>query len=219
MKKIIALFSLFPIILVLTFSTGCKQNSVQTSDVDSTHFPPNTRKPNIYIYPTTTCSLSVKIEFPVGGTITKSEPEYKDGWNIKVEPSGKINDKYDYLFYECRNPDLYQYNSGWVVSRDTLFEFFSNNLSAAGFNANEINDFTEYWISRLVEYPYYIIYPQLTNDIEKVIRLKFSIAPDNILRLFYAVKGTNNPDADLEMPVITKFKREGFVVAEWGVVI
>ena len=221
MKKLIVFILLCTTAILLIISTGCKQSSMEPADsgLDSLNFPPHAKKPNIYIYPTATCSMSVKLEFPLGGTIIKSEPDYGTGWNIKVDPSGKINDEYDYLFYESVNPDRYQYTSGWVVCRDSLLTFFTNNLLEAGFTQRETNDFTEYWVPRLIDDPYYIIYPQSSENINKVIRLEFSIQPDNVLRYFYVIKGTNSNNINLNVPVIPKFERSGFIVAEWGVVM
>ena len=176
-------------------------------------------KPNIYLYPQTTRSLSVALEFPMGGSVLQSIPLYSDGWNVSVEPSGKIDQKYDYLFYESKNPDTFQYTSGWIVSRDTLTSFFSNNLLLAGFSQREKSDFIEYWIPRLVGYPYYIIYPQFADEIGKVIRLKISEQPDNMLRLFYVIQGTNDSEKMLPVPSIPQFERNGFVVTEWGVIL
>ena len=223
MKRILFIILFYFSILLLILLTGCKEHSTEPSNSndslnsDTTHYPPYTRKPNIYIYPPSKCSLSVKLEFPLGGTIIKSIPQYDEGWEISVEPSGKINNKYDYLYYECVNPDAYQHTFGWVVNRDSLSTFFSNNLLDAGFNVNEKNDFINYWIPRLTEHQYFIIYPQFSDDIDKVIRLKFSITPDKILRLFYSIKGTDSPNVNLKIPIIPKFERTGFVVAEWGV--
>jgi len=176
-------------------------------------------KPNIYLYPQTTRNLSVALEFPLGGSVLQSIPLYSGGWNVSVEPSGKIDRQYDYLFYESKNPDTFQYTSGWIVSRDTLTSFFSNNLLLAGFSQREKSDFIEYWIPRLAEYPYYIIYPQFADEIGKVIRLKISEQPDNILRLFYVIQGTNNSGKILPAPPIPQFARNGFVVTEWGVIL
>jgi hypothetical protein len=176
-------------------------------------------KPNIYLYPQTTRNLSVALEFPLGGSVLQSIPLYSGGWNVSVEPSGKIDQKYDYLFYESKNPDTFQYTSGWIVSRDTLTSFFSNNLLLAGFSQREKSDFIEYWIPRLVEYPYYIIYPQFADEIGKVIRLKISESPDNMLRLFYVIQGTNDFGKMLPAASIPQFTRYGFVVAEWGVIL
>ena len=224
MKKIITIILSQFIVILLILPTGCKSNSTEPSysdelPADTTNYPPHTRKPNIYIYPVKTCSLSVKIEFPLGGTIIKSIPYYENGWNVSVTPSGRINNEYDYLFYESINPDKYQYSKGWIISKDSLSIFFSNNLLEAGFNNDEKNDFIEYWISKLIKYPYYIIYPELLEDIDKVIQLKFSVQPDKVLRLFYVIKGTEDPNIKLDTPIIPKFERSGFVITEWGVVM
>ncbi len=221
MKKIITIVFLQFFMILLILPSGCKSNSTEPSysDADTTHYPPYTRKPNIYVYPVRTCSLSVKIEFPLGGTIIKSIPYYGNGWDISVTPSGRINNEYDYLFYESINPDKYQYSKGWIINRDSLSVFFSNSLIQAGFNSNEKNDFIEYWIPRLIEYPYYIIYPELSEDIDKVIQLKFSVKPDKVLRLFYVIKGTEDANLKLDAPILPKFERSGFVVTEWGVVM
>jgi hypothetical protein len=194
-----------------------RPQSIQLTIVDPSH--PVVRKPNIYLYPKITSNLSVTLDFPMGGAILHSIPLYSGGWNISVEPSGKIDQKYDYLFYESSNPDAYQYSSGWIVSRDTLTSFFSNNLLLAGFNPREKDDFIEYWIPKLREYQYYVIYPQFADEIEKVIRLKISKQPDNILRLFYVIQGTNIPGKTLSTPKIPRFERNGFIVAEWGVIL
>jgi hypothetical protein len=190
---------------------------IQITIIDTSHVI--VRKPNIYLYPQTTRSLSVTLEFPLGGSVLQSIPLYSGGWNVSVEPSGKIDRQYDYLFYESKNPDTFQYTSGWIVSRDTLTSFFSNNLLLTGFSQREKSDFIEYWIPRLVTYPYYIIYPQFADEIGKVIRLKISEQPDNMLRLFYVIQGTNDSGKMLPAPSVPQFARNGFVVTEWGVIL
>jgi hypothetical protein len=178
------------------------------------------RKPNIYLYPKISCTLSVSLEFPHGGSVIQSLPAYNSGWNIFVEPSGRIDRQYDYLFYEGENPDLFQYRSGWIAAQDTLTYFFTHTLIAAGFQENEKNDFIEYWIPRLTDSPYYIIYPQLLNDIEKVIRLNISPSPDKLLRMFFIIKGSNHPnEPTLTSPELPVFDRTGFVAVEWGVIL
>ena len=176
-------------------------------------------KPNIYLYPQTKRNLSVALEFPLGGSIVQSVPLYSHGWNVRVEPSGKIDRQYGYLFYESKIPDMYQYQSGWVVGKDTLASFFSNNLLLAGFNEREKDDFIEYWIPRLADYPYYVVYPQFADEIGKTIQLKISVQPDNMVRLFYVLQGRNDVGKMLPVPAIPPFKRMGFVVTEWGVVL
>lgn len=177
-------------------------------------------KPNIYIYPEETMELDVNIIFPHGGRITTSVPPYNtDGWHITVEPSGIIDGQYEYLFYESTQPDYGQYEVGWVVAREELEDFFRDNLAQTGFNEKEIADFVDYWVPRLLEYPYYAIYPQYNDELEEIIKLNFSARPDNLIRLIYSVRGLENNNLDIQEPVIPQFARNGFTVVEWGIIL
>ena len=63
------------------------------------------RKPNLYLYPEKKTKMTVSMEFPHGGKVIESIPAYPEKWDmIKVKPNGKIDKKYDYLFYECEIP-------------------------------------------------------------------------------------------------------------------
>ncbi|MDO9577048.1 MAG: hypothetical protein Q7J16_04115 [Candidatus Cloacimonadales bacterium] len=175
-------------------------------------------KPNIYIYPTETIALDVALSFPNNGNVITSIPEYGSGWeNLHIDPSGKINDANNYLFYESVQPDLYQYKHGWLVQREELEIFFIQNLTTTGFDGQEIIDFTDFWIPLLKDYPFYAIYPQYNDQLSEMTKLEFSIEPDNLLRLIYAIEGQQNDSLVLTEPKIPEFQREGFFVVEWGV--
>jgi hypothetical protein len=175
-------------------------------------------KPNIYLYPEEECRLSVSLGFPQGGDVVISDPPYPHAWqDITVTPDGRIDNTYDYLFYEASVPYLWQREKGWVISREDLSGFFSENLNAYGFSGREVDDFLEYWIPLLKSSPYYAIYPQHTSHIDDVITLNISKTPDSILRLFYVIEEV--PEAKtLPEPVIPEFDRIGFTVTEWGVI-
>ena len=179
------------------------------------------RKPNIYIYPTETTQIKINLNFPLGGKVITSIPEYGTGWDVTVDTNGLIDNKYNYLFYESNQPDVWQLNEGWIVKRFDLKDFFDENMSNSGFFGEEIQDFTDYWMPRLTDSECYAIYPQNSMIIESVIALGFSKEPDNLLRLFYVVKGVNTmPSSKLTEPIIDKlFDREGFFVVEWGVIL
>jgi hypothetical protein len=123
------------------------------------------------------------------------------------------------LFYESTQPDIWQRNYGWIIKTDELESFFRKNLTNYGFNEREINDFIDYWILRLDDYAFYSIYPQTRDIIDDVIQLDFSRQPENILRLFYVIKGHNQFQDKLTAPTIDNFRREGYSVAEWGVIL
>jgi hypothetical protein len=200
--------------------TGCSI-PIETTKADTTSYHdigPIIRKPNVYIYPPNELNLIVKIHFPNGGRVIKSIPEYKRGWNITVDSSGRINDSYRYLFYECTAPDLYQYETGWVIHKDSLTTFFRNHLKQTGFSGQEINDFIEYWIPILNASDYYAIYPQYKETLAPIVQLNFSIIPNHLLRLFYVIKQCTK-DVHLQPPSARPpFNRTGFYVVEWGVI-
>lgn len=177
-------------------------------------------KPNIYIYPEVETELEVKLNFPKGGNVIASIPAYGNGWQVNVKPGGRIDNKYNYLFYESEQPDVWQRTEGWCVAKSELKDFFERNLANWGFAGREITDFTDYWIPRLDEAAYYAIYPQHSDIIKEVIELQLSQEPDHILRLFYVIEKANTPLTTLEEPMIPcEFNRNGFLVTEWGVIL
>jgi len=174
-------------------------------------------KPNIYIYPQEDIDISLSLEFPQGGEVVQSTPAYNDGWFVHVESSGKIDHKYNYLFYEAAQPDVWQSAIGWCVAKESLAEFFHNNMQSYNFATNEMADFIDYWVPRLANYDFYIIYPQNDKIIKEVIKLNFSMQPENLNRLYYVITGKTEFKV-IEAPSITAFPRDGFTVVEWGVI-
>jgi hypothetical protein len=183
------------------------------------HYPPGVKKPNIYLYPETNQRISVKLEFPLGGTLIKSDPDYGLGWLVDVEPNGRIDGQYDYLFYEARVPDLYQYSSGWIVHKDTLSAFFVHTMTQTGFTTREITDFTDYWGPRLISDSLYEVYPQQEQQLNGLIRLQVSPAPQSQLRLFFLIRPAQVNEGCLTRPVLFKANRNGYHLAEWGVIM
>jgi hypothetical protein len=178
-------------------------------------------KPNIYLYPTTKTPVKVFLSFPEGGKIITSIPSYGNGWDIIADTDGVINGRYEYLFYESLQPDVWQNTEGWTILKSDLPGFFNADMKQRGFRDKEIEDFTDYWIPRLTDSEYYIIYPQDAGIIEKVIGLDFSVMPDNVLRFFYLIEKTGEPvnnKVTAPGPVV-KAGRTGFNVAEWGVIL
>jgi len=220
--KVLQFISIPLLIIVLLGTTisfqSCKPDDDAEPECDTCII---VYKPNIYIYPKEIIQLIVEIDFPLGGEILTSIPEYEFGWNVSVDTNGLINNNYNYLFYESKQPDIWQKHKGWIIPQTDLAVFFEDNLSEYGFQGAEIQDFNEYWIPRFNDFNYYAIYPQTSEKINEVISLNFSIPPDNIQRLFYLVEGRNNlPDLSLEEPIIdTGFKRESYFVTEWGVIL
>lgn len=222
MKKTIAWIIGFPGLLagliflsVLIPFQGCEPDGDNDCDTCLLVY-----KPNIYLYPAHNSQIEIKLSFPMGGKIINSIPAYENGWNVNVTSSGIINDKYDYLFYESAQPDVWQLAEGWIVGKSELKAFFAGNMLEYGFNERETKDFTDYWIPRLTDFDNYEIYPQESGIIERVIKLDIYPDSNNVLRLFYLIKGASSSDDKIKNPVRTShFNRSGFSVTEWGVVL
>ena len=225
MKKTILNLIIFHVIIAALFLSlsipfqSCKPDEPDENECDTCGAI--TRKPNIYLYPTERSQLSINLSFPIGGKIITSIPAYKNGWTVDVDTSGIINNHYEYLFYESKQPDVWQLNEGWIIKRAELETFFKDNMLKHGFYGREIKDFIAYWIPRLTDFEYYEIYPQESNIIEKVVRLEISKTPDNVLRLYYLIKGVNS-DSNNKINIPSEkfqFRRSGFYVTEWGVIL
>ena len=212
----------FLMILLLStiyFSCHKKSDSITgfTEDDTTNNGGPVIKKPNIYIYPTEKFSLDVQLKFPNGGKIIASAPEYLNSWHIQVEPTGLINDQYQFLFYEARIPEILQRKSGWIIKGKDLENFFQENLINLLFSKKEISDFLEYWIPRLRINKTYVIYPHYAKDLSEIVDIRFSVPPDNIIRVLYLIEEYQGNQI-VKLPQVPSHQREGFTVLEWGVV-
>lgn len=177
-------------------------------------------KPNIYLYPKETTEVSVLIDFPLGGHITTSIPEYETGWHVTVTPEGIIDDEYEFLFYESLEYNNRQQQYGWLKSDDELDEFFAENLADYGFVGREIIDFVEFWsvIYSSDDCINYALYPQRKEIMDQTVSFTITPQPDSFLRLNYMIfcndKGLRIPQTP---PAPIPFNRDGFAVTEWGV--
>lgn len=176
-------------------------------------------KPNIYIYPPIKSDIEVKITFPLGGEILKSIPNYDGKWKVNIEPSGIIDKKYSYLFYESSQANVWQKETGYCISKDSLKAFFESNMNEYKFNEKEIKDFTSYWLPKFKKSKFYIIYPQEKEIVDKAIKLEISNKPGQIQRLHYLIEEAQEFNEITKHVIRSKFERKGFYVCEWGVLL
>jgi hypothetical protein len=215
LKRITTILSLFAITIIF-FSCHKKTESITGFNVDTTGGL-IVRKPNIYIYPSDKIDLTITLNFPKGGKILESIPDYQNEWNVTVDPSGKINDQYNFLFYEAQIPPLLQKEYGWIISGKNLEQFFTQNLNSLLFSEKEISDFIEYWIPILDWDRSYVIYPHFNQELSEILDLKLSINPDNLIRVIYSIEKYQGSE-NIKTPEIPAYRREGFTVLEWGII-
>lgn len=180
--------------------------------------PPGACEPIIYLYPPATQKVSVSIK-PRGG-ITDSAPNYNDGWEVIVEPNGKIRDissqkVYPYLFWEGWSWIFPIWDKGFVVSQPDIHEFFLKILPELGLENKEANDFMSAWEPRLRDAPYYFITFYDKDFIDYFVPLVISPKPDTVIRILMDYKPLDNP-IDVQPIEIRTPQRYGFTIVEWG---
>lgn len=186
--------------------------------VDQINIAIYARKPAIYIYPAYDESFNVTLEFLNGTELTESVPEYGSGWDVFVETSGRIDDLYDYLFYEASVHVAPSLSEGWCISRDGLPGGLGQHLLEMGLNDTEVADFLEYWLEALMDYEYYFVYPLVDDSLDQFVHLHIDPEPDARLRVWLFFEGTENP-LTLTGPSVTGFQRGSTTVIEWGGVL
>ena len=178
------------------------------------------RKPAIYIYPEEDSQFQVQLIFKNGTKITKSIPEYNSGWDVLVEKSGRIDSKYDYLFYEAsiKMMPSRQVGTGWCIPQKNLKTKLNDLLLKIGLNEQETNEFLDYWLNRLKDYKYYKIFPVVNEQLDELVELKITPQPKTIFRILFFFQGCEN-FVKLSSPQIKNFVRKGTTVIEWGGVL
>jgi hypothetical protein len=178
-------------------------------------------KPVIYLYPEKTQQVSVKVA-PSGG-FTKTEPDYGDGWNVVADPMSRIKnladgETYPYLFWEGKSTALYQMSRfGFVADRENLGSLLDEKLAKLGLIPNEISDFKEYWLPKMLaeNKPYYFVTFVPQRKIDEMAPLEISPQPDTIIRVMMDYKALDEkmdaPGYEIKTP-----ERKGFTAVEWG---
>lgn len=173
-------------------------------------------KPVIYLYPKTTSNISVA----VGANITKSEPEYKNGWNVIAYPDGTLINKdakeYSSLFWEGTGHGTYPLiDSGFVVPQEQLEQTLWGHLKKLGLNTQESQDFMKFWMLKMPHTPYVRLTWLGTRQMNELAPLAITPKPDALIRLFLDFEGLEKP-IQIQPQALSAPVRTGFTVVEWG---
>ncbi|PIV50712.1 hypothetical protein COZ73_02890 [Candidatus Falkowbacteria bacterium CG_4_8_14_3_um_filter_36_11] len=178
-------------------------------------------KPVIYLYPKETIKIAVKVE-PKGG-LNYSTPNYKNGWFVQADSEGNIielssGENYPYLFWEGRGAIYEQPKNGFVVQRENVHDFLVEKLAKLGLNQKEINDFLEFWESKMKDSPFYFVTFLGNREMNQIAPLIIEPKPDTVIRILMDFTPLNSPIDVKEYEIITP-QRNGFTVVEWGGVL
>lgn len=173
-------------------------------------------KPVIYLYPQEKTDVSVTLDF--NGTLTLTDPEYRNGWTVTAYPDGTLisdGEKYPYLFWEGDNNFTVDTSEGFCVSGADTGTFLREKLAYLGLNDIETAEFLEFWLPHMERNPYNII-TFAGADYTDNAALTVSPAPDTVIRVFM-VFSPSEKYVDIPAQQLNGASgRNGFTVVEWG---
>lgn len=176
-------------------------------------------KPAVYLYPAVAGPHDVRLGLSDLIRLTASIPEYGQGWHVFAEPSGRLDGRWDYLFYEVAMRGTPVLAEGWCLAHADLAAGLARIVRQLGLSDGETADFLDYWLTRLPRRPFHLVRPLLggdrSADLDALVTLEVTPRPDAVLRFWLFFEGADDP-ADLTAPRITPFVRRGSVAVEWG---
>jgi len=171
-------------------------------------------KPNIYLYPESPQEVVVTFRYPQ--LLTTVIPDYVNYWKVMAEPSGLIDQSYDFLFYEAYVQKVFfQTSVGWRLPTQNREEIFEKILNLYRFNPQEKQDFIEFWEEKLDAETTYLVYPQETATINQVMPMDVEPRPTKAYRIWFYFIPDEGQDL-LEPIQVDAIVRDGFTVVEWG---
>lgn len=178
-----------------------------------------TEKPIIYIYPTKTTRVSVKLGNPQ--YLSCTYPKYEDGWNVTANPDGTLTDlatgrNLYALYWEGKNlPKKTDMTEGFCVKGVDTAKFLEEKLETLGLNQKESEEFIIYWLPKMQNNKYNYIRFETIEEQNNAMPLTINPAPDNLIRIMMDWKGLKNKIEPKDQILKTP-KREGYTVVEWG---
>jgi hypothetical protein len=193
--------------------------------VISLHFkaknePRPVKKPVIYLYPESDTEVSVELK--TVGNLTFSYPDYASGWKGTAHPDGSVDvngKQYPYLFWESEQ----SFNSfdatigGFYLDKENIVESLEKYLTDIGFNDKEKADFITFWGPQLQQHKQVMIQFILNGYCDQFATLEIEPQPEHLNRVYMIWAGIDGPfKIHLTPQKLTKMKRKGFDVLEWG---
>ncbi len=170
---------------------------------------------NIYIYPDSS-QRDLDISLQPAGKVTRAVPTFKNGWKVSIGQNGKIDGKYNSIFYQSMFYYKFNFSEGWVVDENNFKVKMDEIFDKIGLNAKEKKDFMDFWSKQLEwDDKYYSVYYIPTAQLNEALKLNISTTPDSILRAFFYFKATDDK-LTMKEPTINPFERKGLTVLEVG---
>lgn len=184
-------------------------------------------KPVIYLYPRKKSNIHVEVD---GIDFTTVYPDYQNGWDVQAETDGTLysvrkdckgneyvdrSRSYYSLYYEGDGELSRDWEDGFVVEKKDYTAFLEEKLKILGLTDREAQEFIIYWLPQMQEYDKVQIHFEEQGILEEKVPLTITPKPDTTIRVFMKWKEASG-DEKLCKQELTKVKRRGYTVVEWG---
>lgn len=182
-------------------------------------------KPIIYIYPTTTTEVEVKVGNPERLTCTYPKYNEEKGWKVIAKPNGELEDKETgrklyALYWEGQNIKDYtkendKIKEGFCIEGKDTAQFLEEKLKILGLNEREAEEFIVYWLPQMEKNKYNYIRFQSMEEINENMPLEITPNPETLIRVVMEWKGLDEKIETKEQQ-LQEVERKGYTVVEWG---
>lgn len=188
-------------------------------------YPDVDEKPEIYIYPDVNMNKDensivkhVEIKLSNPEKLTCTYPKYENSWSVDVKADGTLvwnNREYYGLYWEGKGSTVDSINKGFCVKGSDTAEFLEEKLEILGLSEREANEFIIYWLPRMENNKYNVIYFATMEEQNNYMELDINPAPETLIRV-NMVWYSSNKYIDIEEEKLEAVKRKGYTVVEWG---
>ena len=199
-----------------------------STPVETSWYYPNC-KPAIYLYPTQTTQVNVKVT--TKGILAYTDPIYnpETGWNVTASPGGLLTTNqlpvtsYPYLYYESKIPDklVKKPTQGFIVTYNDLPQLYDQILPKLGLIDKEAKEFKDYWTKALHFSSYYFVGIIPQSDVDQMEPLTINPKPQTEIRVRTFFQALSESEAlalipQISLPTLITPTRSGFTLVEWG---
>ncbi|MBQ3414239.1 MAG: hypothetical protein IJH39_02605 [Clostridia bacterium] len=176
-------------------------------------------KPIVYLYPTQTTEVEVKLGNPE--KLSCTYPQYEDSWKIIANPNGNLKDietgrNLYALYWEgkefSKNTNM---EEGFCVKGEDTARFLEEKLEILGLTPREAEEFIIYWLPKMENNKYNYIRFETIEEQNSAMPLEITPKPDSVIRIMMDWKSLNEK-IEVKEQELQKTERTGFVAVEWG---
>lgn len=208
-------------VLSICESWAVTQLNFKPGSATPVKFAWNARKPVIYIYPTKKQKVSVKLSLTGAKLAVEYPKSQKWVWTVTAHTDGTLTDtttkkKYSSIFWEAHihKPMLIDSKNAFCVSAKEVESFLEDALTTLWLNIKERNEFIVYWLPIMQNNKFSLVEFK-TTEYTKMAKLDISPKPETLIRVFMVFQNSDKK-VKTGTPKLTKAKRKGYTVVEWG---